>query len=236
MPGTSPLPVSQPLECPRPGPWRTANRVARSLLPRQFYSLNGPPHGQRAAVHCRRIPIPVSVCPMLSPNQAPGGPGGGCHGVSLRPVRVRLRTLGFHGHARSRTLMPQPSARLCTLWRRDTEVDLLYTQALVLCGNKSGARGTFVWGSCVLKKGPPVHSGPTFAMTAPLVQQEMHLHVPVWARAIPQDSPAAMTDVYPTPLVQSRRRRDAMGWAGGGGGRGSAKPENWGGFVRGLCG
>ena len=50
----------------------------------------------------------------------------------VRSVHVRLRTLSFHGYARLRTLAPQPSARLCTLGLRDTEVDLLCNHALVL--------------------------------------------------------------------------------------------------------
>ena len=76
------------------------------------------------------------------------------HRPVVRSVRVRLRTLSFHGYARLRTLTPQPSARLCTLGLRDTRVDLLCNRAMVLCRNKSGARGLVVQGNCVLKQGP----------------------------------------------------------------------------------
>ena len=51
----------------------------------------------------------------------------------VRSVRVRLRTLTFHGYARLRTLTPQPSARLCMLGLGDTEGDLLCSSAQVLC-------------------------------------------------------------------------------------------------------
>ena len=53
-------------------------------------------------------------------------------------------TLTFHGYARLRTLTPQHSARLCTLGLGDTEVDLLYSHAQVLCRKKIGAGGIFV--------------------------------------------------------------------------------------------
>ena len=62
----------------------------------------------------------------------------------VRSVRVRLCTLTFHGYARLRTLTPQHSARLCTLGLGDTEVDLLYSHAQVLCRKKIGAGGIFV--------------------------------------------------------------------------------------------
>ena len=62
----------------------------------------------------------------------------------VRSVRVRLRTLTFDGYARLRTLTPQHSARLCTLGLGDTEVDLLYSHAQVLCRKKIGAGGIFV--------------------------------------------------------------------------------------------
>ena len=62
----------------------------------------------------------------------------------VRSVRVRLCTLTFHGYARLRTLTPQHSARLCTLGLGDTEVDLLYSHAQVLCRKKIGAGGIFI--------------------------------------------------------------------------------------------
>ena len=55
----------------------------------------------------------------------------------VRSVRVRLCTLTFHGYARLRTLTPQHSARLCTLGLGDTEGDLLYSHAQVLCRKKN---------------------------------------------------------------------------------------------------
>ena len=55
----------------------------------------------------------------------------------VRSVRVRLCTLTFHGSARLRRITPQHSARLCTLGLGDTEVDLLYSHAQVLCRKKN---------------------------------------------------------------------------------------------------
>ena len=48
----------------------------------------------------------------------------------VRSVRVRLRTLTFHGNAR---LHPNPPHCLCTLGLGDTEGDLLRSHAQVLC-------------------------------------------------------------------------------------------------------
>ena len=62
----------------------------------------------------------------------------------VRSVHVRLCTLRFHGYARLRTLTPQHSAHLCTLGLGDTELDLLYSHAQILCRKKIGAGGIFV--------------------------------------------------------------------------------------------
>ena len=70
----------------------------------------------------------------------------------VRSVRVRLCTLTFHGYARLRTLTPQHSACLCTLGLGDTEVDLLYSHAQVLCRKKIGVGGIFVYEHCVPKR------------------------------------------------------------------------------------
>ena len=59
----------------------------------------------------------------------------------VRSMRVCLCTLIFHGYARLRTLTPQHSARLCTLGLGDTEVDILYSHAQILCRKKIGAGG-----------------------------------------------------------------------------------------------
>ena len=68
----------------------------------------------------------------------------------VRSVRVRFRTLTFHGYARLRALTPQPSAHLWTLGLGDTEGDLLCSHAWVLC--KIGAGGIFVSELCVPMK------------------------------------------------------------------------------------
>ena len=76
----------------------------------------------------------------------------------VRSVRVRLCTLTFHGYARLRTLTPQHSARLCTLGLGDTEVDLLYSHAQVLCRKKIGAGGKKNVHACARLDGEMAHT------------------------------------------------------------------------------
>ena len=71
----------------------------------------------------------------------------------VRSVRVCLCTLTFHGYARLRTLTPQHSARLCTLGLGDTEVDLLYSHAQVLCRKKKLVLVELLFKSTVCRKG-----------------------------------------------------------------------------------
>ena len=70
----------------------------------------------------------------------------------VRSLRVRLCTLTCHGYARLHTLTPQHSARLCTLGLGDTEVDLLYSHAQVLC-RKYLVLVEFLFKSTMCRKG-----------------------------------------------------------------------------------